>query len=325
MRAIRQHAFGEAEELRLETVPDPTPGPGQVRIAVAAAGVHLIDTRIRAGNPGGSFPLPELPMTPGRDAAGVVDAVGDGVDEGWLGRPVVAYLGPAGGGYAELALAPAGALHELPADVDPADAVAMIGTGRTAVAILDASDLAPDDAVLVLSAAGGLGSLLVQAGRTRAGLVLGAAGGPHKVARVRELGVEAIDYLAPDWQDAATAALGGRDLTVVLDGVGGAVGRGALELLAPAGRHVLFGASAGEPTKVDATDILGRGLTVTGAIGARILRRPDGLRPLEERALAALAAGEWTPLVTTFPLAEAAAAHRALENRATVGKVVLLP
>lgn len=134
MHAIRLHAFGPPENLRYEEVDDPQPGPGQVRIAVAAAGVHLIDTTIRAGVEGW-FPPPDLPMIPGRDVAGVVDALGPGVDQGWLGRRVVAYLGPASGGYAELAVIGADALHVLPEGLSDDAAVAMIGTGRTAIGI----------------------------------------------------------------------------------------------------------------------------------------------------------------------------------------------
>ena len=105
MHAIRLHAFGPPENLRYERVDDPEPGPGQVRIAVAVAGVHLIDTAIRAGRRMGPMPLPELPEIPGREVAGSVDALGPGVDAAWLGRRVVAHLGPASGGYAELAVA----------------------------------------------------------------------------------------------------------------------------------------------------------------------------------------------------------------------------
>ena len=105
MHAIRLHAFGPAANLRYEEVEDPRPGPGQVRIAVAASGVHLIDTALRAGRPMGPLPLPELPTIPGREVAGTVDAVGPDVDEGWVGRRVVAHLGLASGGYAELAVA----------------------------------------------------------------------------------------------------------------------------------------------------------------------------------------------------------------------------
>jgi NADPH2:quinone reductase len=195
MHAIRLHAFGPAANLRYEEVDDPRPGPGQARIAVAACGVHLIDTALRAGRPMGPLALPELPTIPGREVAGVVDAVGPEVDERWVGRRVVAHLGPASGGYAELAVRETEALHALPDGLADDAAVAMIGTGRTALAILEVAALTADDVVLVTAAAGGLGSLLVQAARNAGATVVGVAGGPAKVQRVAELGPSAaVDY-----------------------------------------------------------------------------------------------------------------------------------
>jgi len=157
MRAVRLHAFGPAENLRYEEVDDPVPGPGQARIAVAAAGVHLIDTVIRSGRRQGPMPLPDLPAIPGREVAGVVDALGAGVGEDLLGRRVVAHLGPASGGYAELAVRDVDALHPIPDGVSEDAAVAMIGTGRTAMGILEVAELRAGDLVLVTAAAGGLG------------------------------------------------------------------------------------------------------------------------------------------------------------------------
>jgi NADPH:quinone reductase len=318
VHAIRLHEFGPPENLVYEEVEDPQPGPGQVRIAVAACGVHLIDTTIRAGVQRGPLPLPDLPAIPGREVAGVVAALGSGVDDGWLGRRVVAHLGPASGGYAELAVREVDAVHALPDGVAEDEAVAMIGTGRTTLGILEVA--------LITSAAGGIGSLLVQAVRDAGAAAVGLAGGEAKLARVRELGATAaIDYTAPDWPDAVQEALGDARVTVAFDGVGGDVGRGALELLAPGGRLILFGFSSGEPTRLSAADLFARGLTASAAIGPRILNRPGGMRDLEEQALAALAEGRLRPLVQRFPLAEAAAAHAALEARGTVGKAVLVP
>jgi NADPH:quinone reductase len=326
MHAIRLHEFGPAENLVYEEVEDPRPGPGQVRIAVAAAGVHLIDTTIRAGVQRGPLPLPDLPAIPGREVAGVVDALGAGVDESWLGRRVVAHLGPASGGYAELAVREVDAVHALPDGVAEDEAVAMIGTGRTTLGILEVAQVTAGDVALITAAAGGIGSLLVQAVREAGAVAVGVAGGDEKVARVHELGATvAIDYTAPDWADAVREALGDARVTVAFDGVGGTVGRGALELLAPGGRLILFGWSSGEPTRLSASDLFARGLTASAAIGPRILNRPGGMRDLEEQALAALADGRLAPLVQRFALAEAAAAHAALETRATVGKAVLVP
>lgn len=323
MHAIRLYEFGPAGNLRYETVDDPVPGPGQVRVAVAAAGVHVVDTSIREGDaPPGQ--RPDLPVTLGRDAAGTVDALGPGVDPAWLGRRVVGYLGLRNGGYAEFVVADVAALHHLPDTVAFDAAVAMIGTGRTTIAVLEVAAIGPADTVLVTSAAGGMGALAVQAAKQAGATVIGAAGGPEKVATVRTLGADlGVDYLRPEWKDEVEAALGERPVTVALDGVGGAIGRAALELLGVGGRLVLFGWSSGEPTPLRTADLFGRGISATAAIGARIAHRPGGLRDLETKALAA--ATTLVPLVQTFPLAEAAKAHTAIRARETMGKVVLVP
>ena len=326
MHAIRLHEFGPAENLRYEEVPDPDPAKDQVRIAVAASGVHLIDTVIRRGVAAGPFPLPDLPAVPGREVAGTVEAVGPGVDERWAGRRVVAHLGRASGGYAERAVAPVDALHEIPDHLGADVAVAVIGTGRTAVGILDDTGLTPKDVVLVTAAAGGLGSLFVQAALRAGAFVVGVAGGPAKAERVRALGASAaVDYLEPDWPDRVRDSLGGRAVTVVLDGVGGPAGRSVMELLGAGGRLVLFGLASGRPTQLTTQDLMARGLTATWAIGPRPQRR-GGLRELETRALEEAAAGRLVPIVDQrFPLAQASAAHTAIETLATVGKTLLIP
>jgi NADPH:quinone reductase len=245
MHAIRQHAFGGPETLSYEEVPDLEPGEGQVRIAVDAAGVHLIDTTIRSGQTGGPYPVPDLPMTPGREVAGRVDRVGPGVDAAWVGRRIVAHLGPASGGYAEQARAAVTALHGLPDHLSAEAAVAMIGTGRTTMGILEVADLSAKDVVLITAAAGGIGSLLVQAARAAGAVTVGVAGGPAKVRLVLDLGADvAVDYREPGWPDLVRAELGDRGdrpITALLDGVGGAAGQAALDLVGPGGRVVMFG------------------------------------------------------------------------------------
>jgi NADPH2:quinone reductase len=327
VKAIRQHEFGPAETLRYEEVPDPVPGEGQVLIEVAAAGVHLLDTVIRSGTGGGPFPVPQLPMTPGREVAGAVAAVGPGVDPAWTGRRVVAHLGMASGGYASLAVAAETSLHEIPDPLTAEAAVAMIGTGRTAVGILDAAEIEAGDVVLVPAAAGGLGSLFVQAARGAGAVAVGLAGGPAKVQQVRELGADiAVDYREPGWPERVLAELDGRKPTVLLDGVGGEVGRAGFEMLDVGGRIVMFGWTSGEVTPFTSADIAAGSLSVVWITGPRMMKRYGGLRGLETRSLAEAAAGRLTPLVhPPFPLADAAAAHRALESRATAGKVVLVP
>ncbi|GGU88416.1 oxidoreductase [Streptomyces filipinensis] len=323
MHAVRLYAFGPAENLLYERAEDPVPGPGQVRIAVAAAGVHLLDAALRAGHRG---PLPErpaLPTVPGREVAGVVDALGDGVDGLWLGRRVVAHLGFAPGGYAELAVTDADRVHEIPGNLDFAAAVAMIGTGRTALGVAGFAEPGPDDVVVVPAAAGGIGTLLVQHARNAGATVIGLAGGAGKTARVRANGADlAADYTDTAWPAKVRAHLAGRPATIVYDGVGGEAARQAVALLGPGGRHLVFGWSA---EGVGA----GAGYAVEGlsesVLGPKMLRRAGGLRALERRALAEAAHGRLRPAVTRFPLAKAAEAHRALENRGTTGKVVLEP
>jgi NADPH2:quinone reductase len=326
MHAIRLHAFGPAENLTYERVADPEPGPGQVRIAVRAAGVHLLDTALREGHRGPAPAPPVLPTVPGREVAGTVDALGAGTPEHWLGKRVVAHLGFAPGGYAELAVTDATRPHEIPGDLDFAAAVAMIGTGRTTMGILQFAELGPDAVAVVPAAAGGIGTLLVQYAKQTGATVIGLAGGPEKVARVAANGADlAVDYTVPGWPEKVRAHLGGRAATVVFDGVGGDAARESVALLGPGGKHLVFGWSAaglhdGEPYLVD-----GVSEQVLGPVMLERAGGPDPLRTLELRALAEAAAGRLVPAVQRFPLAEAAAAHRALESRRTTGKVVLEP
>lgn len=326
MHAIRQHVAGGPEVLRLEELPDLHPGPDEVRIVVEAAGVHLLDTLLRQGRPGGPFPPPALPMTPGREVAGVVDEVGATADEAWLGRRVVAHLGAASGGYASQAVVAATALHDVPAQLDAASAVALIGTGRTAIAVLDLAAVTADDVMVVTAAAGGLGCLFVQAGRRVGATVVGLAGGPAKVEQVVALGADvAVDYSQAGWTERVREGLGERQVTLALDGVGGELGRGAFDLLGPGGRIVLFGFASGEITPFTSADLSARGLSASWAIGPAMVGRPGGLAALERRSLAAAAEGRFVPVVGRYPLAEAAAAHRAVESRDTIGKTVLVP
>lgn len=333
MHAVRLHAFGPAENLTYERIEDPVPGPGQVRIAVEAAGVHLLDTALREGRTG-PYPAPaELPTVPGREVAGTVESVGEGTDPGWLGKRVVAHIGMAPGGYAELTLTEADKLHEIPAALGAAEAVAMIGTGRTTLGILGFTDLGPDSVAVVTAAAGGIGTLLVQYAKNAGATVIALAGGPAKAARAEANGADlALDYTLPDWPDRARAFLDAHGLwaTVVFDSVGGATARSAVGLLGRGGQHVVYGWSGeglhdGQPLTFTPEELAERGITSASVLGPRMIERGGGLRALETRALAEAAAGRLRPAVQRYPLAEAAAAHRALETRGTVGKVVLEP
>ncbi len=255
MRAIRLHEFGPADHLRLDEVPDLAPGTGEVRIAVEASGVHLLDTTLRKGEPG-PMPRPDLPTIPGREVAGVVDVVGEGADTTWLGRRVVAHLGMVPGGYAEQAVTDVARLFPVPDHVSFSDAVAAVGTGRTAQGIVELEPAGPGDVVLVPSAAGGLGWLLVQDALSRGASVVAAARGPERTARLAELGAaQVVDYGEDGWDEALDG------VTLVYDGVGGEVGRRSMELLRPGGRLVMFGYSAGSPTAFDTGDLIRLGIT----------------------------------------------------------------
>jgi len=212
-------------------------------------------------------------------------------------------------------------VHEIPANLDFAQAVAVIGTGRTAMGIVQFSELGADSVVVVPAAAGGLGTLLLQYARNAGATVIGLAGGPEKVALARANGADpAVDCTAPEWPEKVRARLGVRPATVVFDGVGGAVAREAVGLLGSDGQHIVFGWSSGEPYVTEGTS--------ERVLGPAMMRRAGGpgpVRTLELRALTEAAAGRLVPAVQRFPLSAAAEAHRALEARRTTGKVVLEP
>jgi NADPH:quinone reductase len=325
MYAVRLHQFGPAGNLQYEQVDSPVPGSGQVRIDVQASGVHFIETKLRAGLRMGPNAAPVLPVILGREVAGVVSALGPDVAGSWLGRRVVSKL-QSNGGYAEQAVAATGSLHEIPGQMSADTAVAMITTGSTALGILDSADARPGDAALVTSAAGGIGALLMQALHHQGVFVIGVAGGPDKVQRVASLGAGlAIDYRDRKWPDAVRDALGGRELSMVFDGVGGTAGRQAFDLLGPGGRFLLHGWSSGAATRITTDDIIERASTVTWAIGPQMLRRAGIIGELQARAIGAAADHVLEPLITRYPLNRAADAHADLENRRTSGKVLLTP
>ncbi|MFH8291228.1 zinc-binding dehydrogenase [Streptomyces sp. NPDC018059] len=325
MHAVVLHEFGPAENLRYETWPDPVPGPGQVRIAVRAAGAHFVETVMRAGDASDMAPpLPELPAVFGGEVAGVVDAVGPGVDTSWLGRSVVTSHGSPGG-YAELAVAAVGELHAVPDGLGFEDAVTMVVTGANAMGLLGVAQLRPEDVVLVTSAAGGMGRLVVQYAHALGATVVGAAGGPGKVEAVRALGADiAVDYNEPGWADSVRERLGGRAVTAVLDGVGGGKAAAAFELIGESGRYVVIGWASQEAFEPMPEVLAARGISYANAL-MELIGDPEGGPARELAALEAAAKGELVASWEAFPLARAAEAHAAMERRETTGKVVLVP
>jgi NADPH2:quinone reductase len=314
VRAAVLRAFGPPERLVAETLPDPVPGPGQVLVETAFASVTFVETQLRAGHPPHPAMAPELPVVLGNGVGGIVAQCGAGVDGSAIGRRVVTTTGGRGG-YAERALADHAGLLDVPDGLALQDAIALLADGRTALMLFEAAAIEPGETVLVEAAAGGVGSLLVQLAAGAGARVVAAAGGERKLELARALGAHTtVDYTRPAW----TADAGPVD--VVFDGVGGAIGRSAFELLREGGRFSAFGMASGT--------FAGIAEEVAADFGVTLLRgnghAPAALRAFSERALRAAAAGAIKPVVgQTFALDDAASAHAAIEARATVGKTLL--
>jgi NADPH:quinone reductase len=315
MRAIRATRFGTPDVLELVELPDPEPASGEIRVAASVANVHWMDTAIRAGLGPAVFPV-EPPYVPGGGVAGTVDAVGDGVEPGWLGQRVVARsAGGYGGGYAESLIATPESAYPVPRDLDLRSAMAVMDDGSTALALLEATPIGPADRVLVAPGVGGLGNLLVQLALGTGATVIAAVRGPEKGDIARKLGAVAVDYSTQAWLD-DVRALGGVD--VVFDGVGGALGEAAAGLLVDGGRFSGYGMSSGSDATI--TDPRLRTVGMSQLAGFW----PDGARRVRH-VLAEAAAGRLVPIIgRTYPLAAAAQAHVDIEARRFVGKSLLL-
>ncbi|RSM49608.1 NADPH:quinone reductase [Amycolatopsis balhimycina DSM 5908] len=310
MRAVWLREFGGPEVLVPGDAPDPVAGPGQVLVEVAFVNTTFVETQFRAGAPG-PFRA-SLPVIPGNGVGGLISAVGAGVDPGLAGQRVVTSTGGSGG-YAERVAVDAATVFEVPSALSLDAAVALLADGRTATGLVHAARVRPGDRVLVEAAAGGVGGLLVQLAKAAGATVIGAAGGPGKVARV--LGSDAVvDYLAPDWTSSAG------EVDVVFDGVGGAIGTAASGLLRRGGRMAMYGLAGGAWADVSEEDAEARGISLVRSIGG-----PEEMRAFTESALAEAAAGRLVPVIgQRFPLEKAADAHAAIESRATVGKTLLV-
>jgi NADPH:quinone reductase len=319
VRAIRVHEFGGPEALVAEEVPGPVAGPGQVVVEMKVADVIFLDTLLRRGWGTEFFPL-TLPYTPGGGGAGLVSSVGEGVDRAWLGRHVVAR---GAGGYAERIVVPAGEVAAVPDGVSSAEAAALVHDGVTALSLLRAAKVREGEWILVAAATGGAGSLLVQLARDAGARVVAAARGEDKLALARDLGAEvAVDYSADGWQYRVRDAVGaGVDLA--FDGAGGPLGRAVFETVADGGRFVTYGTSDGF-ADIDPDVAAQRHVHVHNALAGG---PPDAstVRELLAEAFALTVQGRIRPVIgATYPLEQAAKAHRALEERNTLGKSLLL-
>jgi NADPH2:quinone reductase len=322
MRAIRVHEFGGPEAMRLEELPTPKPGDGQALVRIEAAGLNYIDTYQRTG----AYKNP-LPYGLGLEGAGVVEAVGPGVTTvragdrvAWTGVP---------GSYATHNAVPADRLVTLPAGVDSRAGASAMLQGMTAHYLAHSTyPLKPGDACLVHAAAGGVGLLLCQMARRAGARVIGTVSTEEKAKLAREAGAhEVILYSRQDFEAEVKRLTGGKGLQVVYDAVGRDTFDKSLNCLAMRGYMVLYGAASGPVAPLDPQ--------VLNAKGSLFLTRPSLFHYIATRDDLVRRAGEvlgWIQkgelklrIGATFPLAEAAQAHRDLEGRKTTGKVLLIP
>ena len=303
--------------------PDPEPGTGDVLIRVAAAGVNRPDVLQRRG---AYPPPPGASDIPGLELAGTVAAVGAGVD-GWRVGDAVCALA-SGGGYATMCVVPAPQCLRVPASLDLIAAAAIPETFFTVwTNVFDRGRLQTGETALVHGGTSGIGTTAIQLAAARGATVFATAGSDEKVQACEALGARrAINYRTEDFVDVVRDVTGGRGVDLILDIMGGSYVNRNLAALAVDGRLVQIGLMGGESASVDLRRVLGRRLTLTGST-----LRP---RSIEEKGqiAAALArevwplleAGQVKPIVyRTFPLAEAAAAHRLMESSEHIGKIVL--
>ncbi len=264
MRAWRVTRHGAPTEvLELQDVPVPEPGPGMLSIRVRAAALNLPDERLCRG----TYQMrPELPFTPGMEAAGVVRAVGEGVDPGLVGRRVVGVAGPPFGSLAEVAVMRAGGAYPLPDGLSAADAAALLIPFTTGhLALHRRGRLQPGETLLVHAGAGGVGSAAIQLGVLAGARVIATAGGTAKLELCRTLGADlALDYREEDIIAAVREATEGRGVDVVYDPVGGDVFHASRRCLAREGRLLVVGFASGGLADTPTNHALYRNYDVVG-------------------------------------------------------------
>jgi NADPH2:quinone reductase len=315
MRAIQQQEFGGPEVLELVELPTPEPGEGEILIRVSRAGMNFADTHQRRND---YLAAQQLPLVPGTEVAGVREDTGE---------RVVALCGT--GGYAEYATAPAALTLPIPEGVDDGTALALIVQGLTAWHLYRTSGrVARGESVVVVAAAGGVGSLAVQLGKPMgAGRVIALASTQAKRDLTLELGADvAIDTDPEGLKERLIEANLGRQVDVVFEMAGGAVFDACLAALAPFGRLVVYGIASGEGNEIHTRKLLGRSRAVVGFWLAHCIGKPamidEAIADLYGRA----ARGELRAVVgATYPLSEARQAQIDLAERRTMGKVLLDP
>ena len=324
MKAILAREFGGPEVLKLEDVPDPTAGPGQVRVKVHAVGVNPYDTYMRAG---GYAIKPDLPYTPGADAAGVIDQVGDDVT-GWKTGDRV-YIsgtakGKAHGAYAAMAVCEALQVHRLPARVSFAQGAGLFVPYVTAWrALFGRANARAGDTLLVHGASGAVGIAATQFAVAAGLTVIGTAGTDEGLAVVTEQGAQhAFNHRSEGYLEQITSATAGRGPDVILEMLANVNLDHDLTVVASGGRIVVIG-NRGR-VEIDARKIMSKDCAVYGLALWGI--PPDEVRRAHQAIIAGLESGALNPVVgKEMPLADAAKAHIAVMEPGAHGKIVLLP
>ena len=322
MKATLFNAHGGPEVLSYEDVSEPTPSSGEVLLRLDAGGLNYIDTYHREG----LYPV-DLPCIPGVEGAGVVIGLGDGVTDVKEGDRV-GFAG-AMGSYAEQIAVPADRLIPLPQGCSSEDAAAVLLQGMTAHYLVHGSyRLGADDTALVHAAAGGVGLLLVQMAKKRGARVIGTVSTAEKEALAREAGAdEVIRYTETDFEAETRRLTDDAGVEVVYDSVGLTTFDAGLRLLKPLGTMVLFGQSSGPVPPVNPQILSAEGsLFLTRPTMAHYILTRQALLDRASEVLNWVASGELSVRVgARYSLAEAGAAHTALQSRQTTGKVLLLP
>ena len=322
MKAIRVHTPGGPDALRLEEIPDRQPAAGEALVRLEAVGVNFIEVYQRMG----LYPVP-TPFTPGGEGAGTVVAIGAGVSSVRAGERVASQ--DLRGSYAEYAVASADRLVTLPDAIDARTGAAAMLQGMTAHYLATSTyPLRRGDWCLVHAAAGGVGLLLCQIAAARGARVIGTVSTAEKEALAREAGAdEVIRYTEQDFVAEVRRITEGRGVQVVYDSVGKTTFDGSLDCLARRGMLVLFGQSSGPVPAFDPQILNRKGslFLTRPSLGAYVATREELVARASE-ILGWIADGSLRIRVDrSFPLGDAAAAHRALESRATMGKVLLIP
>ncbi|MGE0719847.1 MAG: NADPH:quinone oxidoreductase family protein [Alphaproteobacteria bacterium] len=322
MRAVRCHAYGDLAHLAVDEVPTPEPGPGQVRVAIHAAGVNFADGLMVLGQ---YQEKPPLPFVPGLEAAGVVEACGEGVTRVAPGDRVIALVDT--GAYAEAVVAPEDRLFPVPDGMDLEIAAAFPVTyGTSHVGLGRRVGLKAGETLLVHGAAGGVGLTAVEIGKAMGATVIATASSPEKLAVAAMHGADhLIDYTTEDIRERVRRITDGRGADVIYDPVGGDVFDTSLRCIAWEGRILVVGFASGRIPQAPANILLVKNAAVVGVFwGAYRQRDPQVIRDSLAELFAWHAAGRLRPHVShRLDLAEAAAAIELLRKRKSTGKVVL--